>query len=82
MWDLKYWSLSFALVACQLDEQIECTKHEYTHTKLPVDVWQAGRMLQQHKQTKAEISNLINFTSDEGESIVRRVRQQVKVICW
>ena len=47
-------------------------------SQLPSDLAQAESMLEQHKRKKAEISQLINFTNEEGENIVTRVRQQVR----
>lgn len=34
-------------------------------------------MLEEHKRKKQEISHLINYTAEEGEKIVVRVRQTV-----
>ncbi|XP_076451161.1 coiled-coil domain-containing protein 141-like [Babylonia areolata] len=60
----------------QLDELIERTEREYLQSQLPTDLQQAESMLEQHKRKKTEISQLINFTNEEGENIVTRVRQQ------
>ena len=46
-------------------------------SQLPSELSQAESMLEQHKRKKTEISQLINFTNEEGENIVTRVRQQV-----
>ena len=53
----------------QLDELIERTEHEYMQSQLPSDLAQAESMLEQHKRKKAEISQLINFTNEEGENL-------------
>jgi uncharacterized membrane protein len=61
----------------QLDEMIEKTEREYMQSQLPTDLSQAETMLDKHKRQKTEILQLINFTNEEGENIVKRVRQQV-----
>lgn len=37
-------------------------------------------MLEDHKRKKQEITHLINYTADEGEKIVVRVRQTVSIL--
>lgn len=61
----------------QLDKLIERTEHEYMESELPSDLNRAESMLEEHKRKKQEISHLINYTADEGEKIVVRVRQTV-----
>ena len=51
-------------------------------SQLPSDLAQAESMLEQHKRKKTEILQLINFTNEEGENIVTRVRQQVSKDFW
>lgn len=46
-------------------------------SQLPGDLTQAESMLEEHKRKKAEVTHFINYTSEEGDKIVRRVRQQV-----
>ena len=46
-------------------------------SELPSDLNRAESMLEEHKRKKQEISHLINYTADEGEKIVVRVRQTV-----
>ncbi|XP_012936768.1 uncharacterized protein LOC101859779, partial [Aplysia californica] len=60
----------------QLDEMIERTEQEYLRSNLPSDLSQAETMLEQHKRKKTEVSQFINYTAEEGDRIVRRVRQQ------
>lgn len=57
---------------------IERTEKEYLHSNLPTDLNQAESMLEQHKRKKTEVSQFINYTAEEGDRIVRRVRQQVR----
>ena len=66
------------MICLQLDELIERTEREYVQSQLPTDLKQAESMLEQHKKKKTEISQLIDFTNEEGENIVTRVRQQVR----
>lgn len=76
---------TWPVLACfptQLDELIERTEREYMQSQLPSDLSQAESMLEQHKRKKTEISQLINFTNEEGENIVTRVRQQVSKDFW
>lgn len=47
---------------------------------LPSELSQAESLLEEHKRKKQEVSSLINYTADEGEKIVVRVRQTVKII--
>jgi hypothetical protein len=44
---------------------------------MPTDLSQAENMLEDHKRKRQEVSSLINYTADEGEKIVVRVRQTV-----
>lgn len=44
---------------------------------LPSELSQAESLLEEHKRKKQEVSSLINYTADEGEKIVVRVRQTV-----
>ena len=46
-------------------------------TELPADVTNAETMLVHHDSKKHKIEEIINFSSQEGEQIVVRVRQQV-----
>jgi len=71
---------SFHVLSCisQLDKLIEKTEHEYLESELPSDLSRAESMLEEHKRKKQEISHLINYTADEGEKIVVRVRQTVR----
>ena len=46
---------------------------------LPSDLNRAEGMLEEHKRKKQEISHFINYTADEGEKIVVRVRQTVSI---
>jgi hypothetical protein len=46
-------------------------------SELPSDLNRAENMLEEHKRKKQEISHLINYTAEEGEKIVVRVRQTV-----
>ncbi|VDI56857.1 titin [Mytilus galloprovincialis] len=59
----------------QLDKLIEKTEQEYSQSNLPADLTHAEKMLEEHKRKKTEVSSLINYTADEGEKIVVRVRQ-------
>ncbi|KAK3083136.1 hypothetical protein FSP39_014900 [Pinctada imbricata] len=59
----------------QLDRLIERTEREYMESELPSDLSQAETLLEEHKRKKQEVSSLINYTADEGEKIVVRVRQ-------
>ena len=60
-----------------MDRLIERTEREYMESDLPTDLNQAESLLEQHKRKKQEVSSLINYTADEGEKIVVRVRQTV-----
>ncbi|XP_046554795.1 uncharacterized protein LOC124264120 [Haliotis rubra] len=60
----------------QLDEVISRTEQTYSQLELPSDLTTAESMLEDHKRKKNEVSQLINFSAEEGEKIVRRVRQQ------
>lgn len=46
---------------------------------LPSELSQAESLLEEHKRKKQEVSSLINYTADEGEKIVVRVRQTVTI---
>lgn len=48
---------------------------------LPSELSQAESLLEEHKRKKQEVSSLINYTADEGEKIVVRVRQTVSFLC-
>lgn len=61
----------------QLDRLIERTEQEYMEADLPSELSQAESLLEEHKRKKQEVSSLINYTADEGEKIVVRVRQTV-----
>ena len=58
---------------------IEHTEEEYLRSSLPTDLNQAESMLKQHKATRSQVSQLVDYTAEEGEMIVRRVRQTVGV---
>lgn len=60
-----------------MDKLIEKTEQEYSQSNLPADLTHAEKMLEEHKRKKTEVSSLINYTADEGEKIVVRVRQTV-----
>ena len=64
----------------QLDEMIQRTEEEYLRSELPTDLTHAESMLETHKRKKTEVSQLINYTAEEGDMIVRRVRQQVRFL--
>ncbi|RUS90398.1 hypothetical protein EGW08_001893, partial [Elysia chlorotica] len=59
----------------ELDTMIERTEEEYLRSSLPTDLNQAESMLVQHKATRSQVSQLVDFTAEEGEMIVNRVRQ-------
>lgn len=70
----------------QLDKLIDKTEKDFMESELPTDLVHAESMLEVHKRKRHEIAQLINFTADEGEQIVVRVRQTVsigdfKIIC-
>ncbi|CAG5126015.1 unnamed protein product [Candidula unifasciata] len=69
-------TIEFYKHIAQLDDMIERTEKEYLHSNLPSDLNQAESMLEQHKRKKTEVSQFINYTAEEGDRIVRRVRQQ------
>lgn len=48
---------------------------------MPSELSQAESLLEEHKRKKQEVSSLINYTADEGEKIVVRVRQTVSPLC-
>lgn len=52
------------------------TEKQYKATPLPKDVAHAEIMLQQHENNRHEVLKQINFVADDGETIVKRVRQQ------
>ncbi|XP_025104045.1 coiled-coil domain-containing protein 141-like isoform X3 [Pomacea canaliculata] len=69
-------TIQFFKNVSQLDELIEKTEREYMQSQLPTDLSQAESMLEEHKRKKTEVSHFINYTAEEGDKIVRRVRQQ------
>ena len=63
----------------QLDKLIEKTEQEYMESELPSDLNRAEGMLEEHKRKKQEITHFINYTAEEGDKIVVRVRQTVSI---
>ena len=61
----------------QLDSLIAKAETEYSKSELPKELTKAELMLREHESSRDRISELIKFTSEEGEQIVVRVRQQV-----
>jgi len=60
-----------------LDELIKSTEAAYASEEMPKDVSAAQTALRQHNDSRNKLQQLINFTSDEADQIVIRVRQQV-----
>jgi len=60
----------------KLDKLIQNTEKEYMSTELPMEPTKAEMMLREHEASRSKIKHLIDFTSEEGEQIVVRVRQQ------
>lgn len=61
----------------QLDELIKSTETAYASEEMPKDVSAAQTALRQHNDARSKLQQLIDFTSDEADQIVIRVRQQV-----
>lgn len=61
----------------QLDKLIETTEKEFQAQELPKDLSKAELMLREHEENRIKIKELIDFSHEEGEQIVVRVRQQV-----
>ncbi len=59
-----------------MDKLIEDTEKEYNKSELPTEVVQAQLQLKEHESNKAKMEKLIDFSHEEGEQIVVRVRQQ------
>ena len=62
----------------QLDKLIESTEQEYQASDLPKDVTRAELQLREHEAAKEKMEKMIDFSHEEGEQIVTRVRQQVR----
>ena len=60
-----------------MDKLIEKTEKEFSTADLPKEVDKARLMLREHESNRERMSELISFTTEEGEQIVIRVRQQV-----
>jgi len=60
----------------QVDKLIDSTEKAYQSTDLPTELTSAQVMLREHDVSKVKVNQLIDFTADEGEKIVTRVRQQ------
>lgn len=56
---------------------IETTETEYRNADLPSDVTKAHLQLKEHDANRVKVQKLIEFSHEEGEQIVVRVRQQV-----
>jgi len=63
-----------------LDELIKSTEAAYASEQMPKDVSAAQTALRQHNDARNKLQQLINFTSDEADQIIIRVRQQVREI--
>ena len=50
---------------------------EYANTDLPNEVTKAELLLRDHKSGRGRMQEMINYTAEEGDQIVVRVRQQV-----
>ena len=62
----------------QLDKAIETAEKEYSSADLPMEPTKAQLLLREHESTRSKIKHLVDFTSEEGEEIAVRVRQQVR----
>lgn len=60
-----------------MDKLIEKTEKEYKNAELPSEVTKAELLLREHGVNRDKMGELINFSAEEGEQIVVRVRQQV-----
>ena len=60
-----------------MDELIKSTEAAYAAEELPKDVTAAQTALRQHNDGRHKLHQLINYTSDEADQIIIRVRQQV-----
>ncbi|XP_074642495.1 uncharacterized protein LOC141899810 [Tubulanus polymorphus] len=60
----------------QLDMLIERTEKEYQENELPQEVIKAEQSLLHHMNSKESMDKILNYTFNEGEEIVVRVRQQ------
>ena len=63
----------------QLDKLIETTEQEYHSAELPTDITKANLQLKEHDANRVKVQKLIEFSHEEGEQIVVRVRQQVSL---
>jgi len=61
----------------QLDELIKSTEAAYANEEMPKEVSAAQTALRQHNDARNKLQQLIDFTSDEADQIIIRVRQQV-----
>ena len=68
------------LLIFQLDKLIETTEKEFKGQELPKDLEKAEVMLREHESSRVKIKEMIDFSAEEGEQIVVRVRQQVSTI--
>jgi len=62
----------------QIDEMIQNAEREYSSAELPLEPTKAEMMLREHEASRSKVKNLLDCTTDEGEEIVVRVRQQVR----
>jgi len=62
-----------------LDELIKSTEAAYASEEMPKEVSAAQTALRQHNDARNKLQQLIDFTSDEADQIVIRVRQQVNI---
>lgn len=60
-----------------MDKLIETTEKEFAAAELPKEVTKAELLLREHESNRDKVKELITFSSEEGEAIVIRVRQQV-----
>ena len=67
----------------QLDQLIEKTEKEYSAADLPKELTSAEMLLREHEASRSKIKHLIDYSAEEGEEIVVRVRQQVShsIVC-
>jgi len=57
---------------------IQNAEREYSSAELPLEPTKAQMMLREHEASRSKVKNLLDCTTDEGEEIVVRVRQQVR----
>jgi len=67
---------------CQVDELIKTTEAAYASEEMPKEVTAAQKALRQHNEGRYKLQQLINFTSDEADQIIIRVRQQVRHLTY